>query len=244
MTSTPGAMRVLVVELPATWGRPEEQLARVERALASASGAELVLLPEACLTGYVSPRGDFDVSRFAEERCGPTERALADLALRHRTTLVGPAIERVGECVYNTMIAFSPQGREVLRYRKRHPWYPEAWATPGSDPHPLVTIGSLRVTVATCFDIHFVEDEAAEVLAEADLLLFPSAWVEDVDSRPQRLSELARAHGVSIANANWGPGEPRVAGQGRSAIWDGSGATRARESDGRAGCLVQPRSSS
>ena len=235
-------MRVAALELPAAWDHRERQLAAVDALLTFGPDAELVLLPEASLTGYVSPDGDFDLSRWAEPRDGQTERALGLLAKKHRVHLVGPVIERAGDCVYNAMVAFGPDGAEVMRYRKRHPWYPETWATPGDDPHPVVTIGELRATIGICFDIHFMDSEAEESLKMADLLLFPSAWVEDPDSRAATLSSLARRHGVAIANANWGAGSPRVAGQGATRIYSRDGSTVAEALAGRADAVIQPRS--
>ncbi len=232
------------IEIPARFGRAVEGLAFVDAMLARGP-SDLVLLPEASLTGYVSPTGDFDLRPFAEPRDGPTARALAALAKKHRTRLVGPLVERDGADFYNAMIGFDAEGAELLHYRKRHPWYPETWATPGAAPHPVVTIEGLRVTLAICFDIHFANE-----LPAADVLLFPSAWVEDRgaersgprdrgargaqpleretrprdDSRPALLSAL----GVHVVNANWGDGEPRVPGQGTSCILHASGEVLAR----------------
>lgn len=211
-------MRVAALELRASFDRVAEQLALVAELLARGP-TDLALLPEASLTGYVSGRGDFDLTRFAEPRDGPTARALADLAKRHRTRLVGPLVERAGNCVYNAMIGFDAEGREFLHYRKRHPWYPETWATPGDAPHPVVEIEGQRVTLAICFDIHFAKE-----LPPHDVLLFPSAWVEEEDSRPALLGAV----GTHVVNANWGPGEPRVAGQGNSCILHASGEVLAR----------------
>lgn len=206
-------MLVAALELPARFDRVSENLALVDSALASVR-ADIVLLPEASLTGYVSRGGDFDLSRFAELRDGATSRALAGLAKKHATHLVGPLIERAGEQVFNAMIGFDPAGAEILHYRKRHPWYPETWATPGEAPHPVVDIAGVRVTIAICFDIHFGE------IPPADLVLFPSAWVDDDDSSRETL--LAKL-GTNVVNANWGIGEPRVRGQGNSCILHASG---------------------
>jgi predicted amidohydrolase len=220
-------MRVAVLELPAHWGPPAAVLAEIERHLARGPAADLVLLPEAALTVYVSPAGDFDLGAVAEPLDGPTARALAALAVRHRTHVVGPLIEADGSRRFNATVGFAPDGSRVLHYRKRHPWTPERWATPGDTPHPLVRLGDLTVTVATCYDVHFLEREAAATLAAADLLLFPSAWVEQADTRPFILARLARRFGVAIANANWGPGRVRVAGQGGSRILAADGRARA-----------------
>lgn len=207
-------MQVAAIEIPARFDRASENLTLVDSLLPKCA-ADLVLLPEASLTGYVSPEGNFDLTRFAEARDGPTARALSALAKKHATHLFGPLIERDGERVYNAMLGFDPSGAEILHYRKRHPWYPETWATPGDAPHPCITLLGMRVTIAICFDIHF------DGLPDADVLLFPSAWVEDEGEslRP----ELLRQTNMNVVNANWGVGEPRIPGQGDSCIMHASG---------------------
>jgi predicted amidohydrolase len=217
-------LRVTVLELPAAWGDPDPALRAVDAELERGTFTpDLVLLPEASLRGYVSPRGEFDLAPFAEPPGGPTARALADLARRHRTNLVGPLVLAEGERHYNAMAGFDRDGAPIFTYRKRHPWIPETWATAGPEPAPVVDIDGTRVTIAICYDLHFLEEDAGAALDASDLLLFASAWVEEEDSRPERLPELARAHRVAIANANWGPGVVHVAGQGGSTIIDSRG---------------------
>lgn len=226
-------MRVTVIELPATYGDPARALELVAGSLAAGPPTDLVLLPETSLTGYVSPALDFDLTRFAEPIDGPTASALSALARRHRTHLFGPLILAEDGAYYNATIGFDPDGRRVMTYRKRHPWIPEEWATAGREPYPLVDVGGKKLTIACCYDVHFLADEAAHTLDRADLLLFPSAWVEEVTTRPRRLRALAKTHRVAIAAANWGRGaELAVLGQGGSAILDSSGAELARVAAG------------
>ena len=215
--------RITLVELPAAFGDVDGQLARLDGVLGAAPPGELVLLSELALTGYVSEDGDFDASGFAEPRDGPTAQALAERARRHGCTLVGPLVEAVDGRAFNTLVGFGADGARWLHYRKRHPWMPETWATPGELPMPLVAWRGLAVTAAICFDAQFLLEERPDALARADLLLFSSAWVEEVDSRPALLGDLARAFDVAIVNANWGPGRPRVPGQGRSMAVSRSG---------------------
>jgi len=221
-------LRVTVLELPAMWGDPVTALAQVALELERGPETDLVLLPETSLTGYVSGAGDFDLTRFAEPLDGPTARALADLARRQRTNLVAPLVLVEGGHIFNAMVAFDRGGERLFAYRKRHPWFPETWASAGREPAPTVEIEGARVTIAVCYDIHFLAEDAARALDAADLLLFPSAWVEDVDSRPALFAHLARRHHVAIANANWGPGVVRIRGQGGSSILDASGAVIGR----------------
>ncbi|MBX3192059.1 MAG: carbon-nitrogen hydrolase family protein [Labilithrix sp.] len=235
-------MRVTVLELPATWNEPAAALAAVDRELERGPRTDLVLLPEASLTGYVSPEGDFDLTRFAEGPGGPLAREIAAIASRRGVTLVAPLVLREGSACFNAMIAQGPGGERVFTYRKRHPWIPETWAAAGEVAAPVVTIGQARVTIAICFDVHFLEEEASSALRASDLLLFPSAWVEESDSRPLLLAEIARTYGVAVANANWGPGVVTVAGQGGSAILDGRGRVLSRVAPGavRADAAVAP----
>jgi predicted amidohydrolase len=211
-------VRIAVLELPARFGEPERALADVPLLLADDPRPDLAMLPEASVTGYVSALGDFDLTRFAEPLDGPTVARFRELARRTNVAIAAPLIERDGERVFNTYLVLSPDGEIVAHYRKRHPWIPETWATAGDAPPPVFTISGVAVTIAICFDGHFLEADAVESLVASDVLLFPSAWVEgeNEDERATLLGKLAKTFGVTIANANWGPGSPRVRGQGAS----------------------------
>ena len=212
------AVRVAALELPASWGDVDGALDRVD-ALLSAAPFDLALLPEASLTGYVSPRGVFDPTPMAEPRDGPTHRRLAELARAHRAFVSAPIIERAGAHVFNAFCVVAPSGETVAWYRKRHPWIPETWATPGDLPYPRFEACGLTWTLAVCYDVHFIAREASDVLASVDVLLFPSAWVEEGDdTRPPILGDLARRFGITAVNANWAAGVVRAPGQGRSRV--------------------------
>jgi predicted amidohydrolase len=212
-------MRVRVLELPARWGRPLEALAGVEELV---RGVDLAVLPEMALVGYVSPRGEFDLARFAEPIDGPTVRAAVEIARRQSVFLVVPLVLAEGRKLYNAAIVVGADG-VVARYKKRHPWFPEQWATPGEEPYPVFEIGGVKTTLAICYDGHFLEHEASATLEGADLLVFTSAWVDEEDSRMPLLRSLARRFRIHVANANWGPGVVIVPGQGGSCILDPEG---------------------
>lgn len=237
-------MRVAAIELPARYGDPDGQIRALDRALSALppGGPTLAVLPELALTGYVSPRGDFDVSRFAQGIDGPLLRAVAGLAVAREVALLPSWVERDGARCFNSAALIDEAGATVLHYRKRHPWFPETWATAGDLGTPVATIYGHRVAVAVCFDVHFVSGEAGEVLDTVDALLFPSAWVddedEDEDARGSILPALALAHGCAVVNANWGRGAPRVPGQGGSRIVLGDGVTAGRAPEGEGARVV------
>ena len=218
---------VAALELPHRYGSPAAQLALADELLAKVHGAQLAVLPECALTGYVSQEGGYDLSAFAEPLEGPTAKAYAQLARKHGLAIAGPLIEAAGAAVYNAFVVFDATGARIAHYRKRNPWFPEAWATPGKLGNPVFEVAGLRMTIAICFDVHFLAADAAAQLAQADVLLFPSAWVDEelVDSRDALLPHVARTFGVSIVNANWGVGTPAFRGQGGSRIVAPRGAT-------------------
>ena len=241
------SLRAAALELPARWNEPALALADADALLSKSPALDLAVLPEASLTGYLSPRGDADLRALAQPLGGAHTRAVSALAKKHRAYVVAPLIERDGAGpaarFYNAMIAFDRDGAIVAHYRKRHPWYPETWATPGASPLPLFDVEGARVTVAICFDVHFLERESADALAAADVLLFPSAWVEDDggvddDARATLLPLLASRFEVAVVNANWGRGTPRIAGQGGSMIVSAGGVIVARAPHADTACRV------
>lgn len=220
-------IRVAALELPARWNDPRAALADTEALLAKAP-CDLALLPELSITGYMAPDGTAPVRPFAEPVDGPTAGVVASMARAHATTIAFPLVERDGDRFYNTIVVVAPDGAVVAKYRKRHRWVVERWATRGDAPSPLFEVAGARMTACICFDLHFVEEEAADALRAADVLLFPSAWTEDEDSREPRLTALARRFDCAVVNANWGPGTPAVKGQGTSMIVSRSGDVVAR----------------
>ena len=210
-------MRVTVLELAASYAQPARVLAEVDARVANGPPTNLVVLPEAALQGYVSPDGDFDLTSLAEPIDGPTATACAALANQRGIHLVASLVLREGDALYNAMTCFDPRGELAFVYRKRHPWLPETWATPGPQRPPVVAIEGVAITIAVCYDLHFLAEVRAELTA-ADLLLFPSAWVERPDTRAQHLAEVAVNFGVHVANANWARGVVEVPGQGGSCL--------------------------
>jgi 5-aminopentanamidase len=228
-------MKIRALEVPAGFGDPRGRLADVGAALAQAEPADLVLLPECALTGYVSPEFHFDLRRFAEPLEGPTLDAYRGLARAHATHLAGPLVEEALGSHFNTFVVVDPAGELRGHYRKRHPWFPETWASKGALPYPELEIAGLKLTLAICFDVHFMAREARGPLERADVLLFPSAWVDDGDEdlRAGIFRSLVRRFGLTVVNANWGAGQPALPGQGRSRIVGPRGEEEAPSLPGR-----------
>lgn len=226
-------VKVCALQWAPIWEGASISLRLLDKVLSDLEGADLVLLPEAAFTGYVSPWGDYDLRPFAEPLDGPTASQVAALAARHKIALGAPLIELDGTRCFNSLLLFDDSGRRIGHWRKRHPWIPETWATPGDLGSPVVEWRGLRICAAICYDLHFLDEAVAE-LERSDLLLFPSAWVEEgPDTRVPALQALAQRFELTIVNANWAHSAPAMRGQGDSVIVgpDGSLLARAQGDD-------------
>lgn len=244
VTEASPSLRVGALELPYCYGDVDRVTDFVDGALASAlvhaRGLDLVVLCEAALTGYVSHRGDFDLSRFAEPKGGPSTSAMRRIARAHGVALGFPLIELDGARRFNSYLVADASGELIAHYRKRRPWVPERWATPGDLGTPSFTIRGVKLTVAVCYDIHTVSRFAGATLDASDALIFPSSWVDDDadDLRDELLPKVARRHGIWIVNPNWGSGAPVWRGAGRSRILSPEGALIASAGEGGGASLV------
>ncbi|MCE1193116.1 MAG: carbon-nitrogen hydrolase family protein [Acidovorax sp.] len=136
-----------------------------------ASGARLVVLPEALLGGY--PKGEIFGTRlgyrlpegreaFARYLAGainvpgPETQALAELSARTRATLVLGVIERAGSTLYCTALYFDPDQGLVAKHRKLMPTGTERliWGMGDGSTLPVIESAAGRVGGAICWENH------------------------------------------------------------------------------------------
>jgi nitrilase len=147
-----------------------EKILGYERELA-ASGARLVVLPEAVLGGY--PKGEIFGTRvgyrLAEGRAafaryfagavdvpGPETDAMAGLARRTGATLVVGVVERDGSTLYCTALFFDPHDGLVAKHRKLMPTGAERliWGLGDGSTLPVVQTAAGRIGAAICWENH------------------------------------------------------------------------------------------
>jgi len=179
-------MKVTLVQTNSRDDKPVnlEQTERLLRAAIEEDGPDLVALPE--LVTYLG--GSVAGARASAEVLpgGPAYRMLQQIARDYRVHVHGGSLnEADGDRLYNTTVAFDPEGREIARYRKIHMFdvvtpdgtvYREsATYTPGAE---IVTysIGDVRVGCAICYDLRFGELFIALARAGADIIIVPAAF--------------------------------------------------------------------
>ena len=122
---------------------------------AFAGGADLVLLPELIIPGYVSdPAG---LETVAETIDGPTVDAWRSLAARHAGWVAGGFVESDDGRLYNSAVLVGGDG-VLVHYRKLHLFSAEHEVfSPGDLGLPVFDLPWGRVGLCICYDLRFPE---------------------------------------------------------------------------------------
>lgn len=217
---------------------------------ASAAGAKILVLPEACLTGYMSEDlckswhkpgrplrkshtsgrtfEALDPAGHAEPVPGALTQQFCELARELGVYITVPFVEKasMGEtpAFFNTICLASPEGTLVAHYRKNNPWpyVDHAWITAG-DSKATVDTPYGRVGLAVCYDVHDMLERYKSDSLWA--LLYCIAWV-DSDTPAwfgEHLPARVAEAGYHVIAANWSVSSEEVANTWRKTGIDGYG---------------------
>lgn len=191
-----------------------------QAAMAAAEmGAELLVTPELCTTGYALG------ARFEElagERDGSIIGALTEIAADCGLAICAGFPERDGNQVFNSSVLVRPDGSKEF-YRKSH-LYGEgerAAFVPGDEPPHVFDLNGIGTGMLICYDVEFPENVRGLALAGAELIIVPTALPEGIISRrvadtvvPTRAFE----NGVFVVYADLCGDENGLSYGGRSVI--------------------------
>lgn len=142
-------------------------------------GADIVILPEMIIHGYVS---DWKALwTLAESVDGPTVESWSQIAAEHDGYVVGGFCERDGQALFNSAVAIGPEGL-ILHYRKVHLFDEEKVAfREGNLGFPVAPTRFGNIGICVCYDLRFVEVVRLLALQGADLICVPTAWLPGFD---------------------------------------------------------------
>jgi predicted amidohydrolase len=218
----------------AVWQTGSADLGRLRsRALeAAASGARLLIVPEAFTTGYAVP----GITDLAQPADGPWAQEIAAIAAEARLAILYGFPERDGAQVYNSAALVDSDGRVLARHRKCHLYGDVDLAsyTPGDGFTALAELDGVRVGIVICYDVEFPEAVRTLALAGADLVAVPTALMRPYEVVARTIVP-ARAYEnqVYVAYANRSGAEDTLLYCGESCVVapDGSDLARAGSGD-------------
>jgi predicted amidohydrolase len=237
MSTNPATVKVAAIQCSSVLGDVTNNIRKLTALVkeAAASGAKIVVMPEAAVTGYLSQdlhtnwclsgkpiEGTFtgvSPSSAAQRVPGPTTEYFSKLSKSLGIYLTVAFVEcSTGDAgsettnYFNSACLISPQGKMVAHYRKLTPWpYPEkSWATAGNRDVQTFDTEYGRVGLGICFDIHTILEkyEPHHIWA----LLYPIAWVEQnhpADWFWHRLPKRVAKFHHYVIGANWSVDEPQ-----------------------------------
>ncbi len=171
-------IRVAIIQMDVSAGKPERNLSRAASFLKEARehGADVALLPELWLSGYVLDRAGELASPLGEGFF----REIAALAREHSVYLIGSTLEEKDGRFYNTATIYSPEGELLGVYRKTHLFAPMGetrYLSPGNET-PVFTLPWGRTALAICYDLRFPELFRLYTLKGAEIIFVPAHWPE------------------------------------------------------------------
>ena len=196
-------VRIACLQMEPRVGEKDKNLARSLEMIdeAAAAGANLVVLPELCNSGYVFATREEALGLAEEIPDGPTCRDWAGAAARHGLHIVAGIAERDGRALYNAAVVVGPQG-VIGKYRKNHLWAAEnLFFEPGDLGVPVFRTDIGRVAAAICYDIWFPETFRLAAIQGADILCVPTNWVP-MPEQPAGLPKMANILAMGGAHAN------------------------------------------
>src|SRR5579884_2365609 len=167
----------------------EACVARMEEA--AAAGAELVVLPECAIPGYMFASAE-EALPYAEEIPGPSTEELEREARRLGVHVVCGLLERDGDTLRNAAPLLGPGGL-VGNYRKTHlPFLGvDRFVVPG-DELPVFDTPLGRIGIEICYDLRFPEVTRTLALHGADLVAHPTNFPLAATSQTELIT-VARA---------------------------------------------------
>jgi len=229
-----GTLRISVLQhapTPLDVARSLERLEREARAAAE-EGSELLVVPEASLTGYNITRAD--ARSVAEGIDGELSAGVAAICRTAGIAILAARIARVGDTLANVAELVDRHGATLAHYRKTHLWgdLDAALFVAGDDLAPVVELCGWRIGILICYDVEFPETVRRLALEGAELVLVPTALMHPFTFVPDHLVRVRAAeNGLALAYANYCGAENGLVYAGRSAIVAPDGETLARAAE-------------
>lgn len=217
-------MNVVCLQLDIAWEDKAANHARTRALIEAAAPARnsLVVLPEMFATGF-----SMNVAGVSDSPRRQTQEFMAGVAAVHQIYLMGGVVgtapdgRGVNECV-----VYAPDGDEVSRYRKIHPFTPggESAHYRAGDELVIFDWQGFAVAPFICYDLRFPEIFRRAVLRGATLYTVIASWpMTRHDHWVKLLQARAIENQAYVVGVNRGGADPHHRYRGQSMIVDPHG---------------------
>lgn|SRR5579875_829971 len=226
--------RVAAIQFNPMLGKKEENVERLLQLVEEAARQEarLIVLPEMATTGYCWASRE-EIAPYVEPIPGPTTERFQELAARYNCyiALGLPELDPTTGVYYNSLALLGPAGL-VGAYRKIHSYIAEPrWARDGDQGFPVWETPLGRLGAVICMDAMYFESTRIAALRGADVILFPTNWLEEHCPSSWWMAR-ALENGVYLIVANRSDVERGVEFSGGSCILNPDGTIQAALDDG------------
>lgn len=178
------SVTVALIQTDCSIGEPDKNLCRFLDKFDAAFrlGAQLVVFPEAAVTGYCFDSLE-QAKPFAEPIPGPTTERLAAKCRSTAAYAVVGMLEIDAGQVYNSAALVGPAGY-IGKYRKIHLPYLgiDRYLAPGNEPPAVFDTPIGRIGMLICYDLRFPEATRDLALQGVDLVALPTNWPTGAES--------------------------------------------------------------
>ncbi|MEM5316710.1 carbon-nitrogen hydrolase family protein [Paraburkholderia sp. JHI869] len=162
-------MQLELAQIPVVDGAVAPNLGRVLDAIVKRrEGSDLIVFPEATLTGFPTRQNVRDVAETLE---GPSLSKVRDAAHAANIGVAVGLAEREGDRFYNTTVLIDERGDIALRYRKTHLWATDVGVFTPGDRYEVCEYKGTTVGLLICYDIEFPETARAVASLGAEMLV-------------------------------------------------------------------------
>jgi N-carbamoylputrescine amidase len=168
---------------------------------AADNGANLIVLPELCNTGYIFKNRQevYEVAEIIPE--GPTMQQWIKVAKERKVYIVAGIneLERNGIRCYNSAVLIGPEGY-IGTHRKLNLWRDDmSFFEPGNLGYQVFETPIGRIAMLVCYDMWYFENWRILALKGADVVCCPTNWV---DVPPVELRTMGTYMAMVNANCN------------------------------------------
>jgi omega-amidase len=216
-------MKIYGVQLDIAWEEKAANHAKVRRLLEKfrPEKGSLVVLPEMFDTGFT-----MEVAKVSDEKTRVSRKFLGDLAKELGVWVMGGFVNSDAKSGRNEAGVFGPDGKEVVRYQKIHPFTRggEARAYSAGREIRLFEWGGFRVCPFICYDLRFPEIFRMAVKRGANLFLVIANWPLPREGHWVTLLEARAIENLAyVVGVNRAGNDPKYVYFGRSRIIDPHG---------------------